>query len=521
MPRKWVLQRRRDVDQTTPWSRRHPRPSRRARTPWRPPCTSRRRFAPSGYGSVARSHRHRAIRFSVACSPGRTSPPPRRHVLLPLSSEEATSGPRSGCSRSSPSWVGLAKGLGLYDRDERALRHATIDEAQHVPWGGLIGATLLALVLSLTSAGQPTASSTLVVAAVAAATLPTPSVGSLPVEESDSARARRDRRVPRSGGCSEAQARVVPPSARDDRGRSRMSSRPGRVTALLPTARQASIDSSTLPTPLDERAGRRPLDLSRATRTVSDRRSSLYDDVLSPAVRLNHVADFPSSSTEGRGHLALDRFLKRVLRRSGQRDGARRYSSRCCVLIARHQARQPRAGVVPQARAGRRAVPSGCSSSARWSSMPRSFCTTSSLDELPEPVFKLQDDPRVTRVGRNLRRWSLDELPQLWNVLVGEMSLVGPRPEQIESSSTMTPAPVPPRGKPGMTGPMQVYGRGELTFAERLAVERDYIETSSIVGDCGSRDDDPCRALGQRRVLTGGVSARHRPRLRRQPARPI
>ena len=85
------------------------------------------------------------------------------------------------------------------------------------------------------------------------------------------------------------------------------------------------------------------------------------------------------------------------------------------------------------------------------------------IAELEEPAFKLRDDPRVTSVGRLLRRTSLDELPQLVNVLRGEMSLVGPRPEQVEIVEHYTPEQrFRLTVKPGMTGPMQVYGRGAL-----------------------------------------------------------
>jgi lipopolysaccharide/colanic/teichoic acid biosynthesis glycosyltransferase len=106
------------------------------------------------------------------------------------------------------------------------------------------------------------------------------------------------------------------------------------------------------------------------------------------------------------------------------------------------------------------------------------------LDDLREPMFKLSDDPRVTKVGRLLRRLSLDELPQLVNVLRGQMSIVGPRPEQIELVEQYAPEHrFRLQIKPGMTGPMQVFGRGELSFSERLAVELDYVENMSLGRD--------------------------------------
>jgi len=107
-----------------------------------------------------------------------------------------------------------------------------------------------------------------------------------------------------------------------------------------------------------------------------------------------------------------------------------------------------------------------------------------SFDELAHPMFKLKADPRVTRVGRVLRRTSIDELPQLFNVLRGDMSIVGPRPEQLDLVARYAPEhQFRLAVKPGITGPMQVYGRGELTFDERLAVEREYVENLSLVRD--------------------------------------
>lgn len=98
-----------------------------------------------------------------------------------------------------------------------------------------------------------------------------------------------------------------------------------------------------------------------------------------------------------------------------------------------------------------------------------------------QPVFKLQNDPRVTRVGRFLRRWSLDEIPQFWNILRSDMSLVGPRPEEswvvaMYDDRQRQRLAV----KPGLTGPMQVSGRGNLEFEDRLALELEYIQHYSF-----------------------------------------
>jgi exopolysaccharide biosynthesis polyprenyl glycosylphosphotransferase len=122
----------------------------------------------------------------------------------------------------------------------------------------------------------------------------------------------------------------------------------------------------------------------------------------------------------------------------------------------------------------------------------RSMVTTAEKDQGPLAdrnegagvLFKLKDDPRVTNVGRFLRRYSLDELPQLWNVLIGDMSLVGPRP----------PLPNEVRGypehvhrrlyiKPGLTGMWQVGGRSDLSWDESVRLDLYYVENWSLMGD--------------------------------------
>jgi lipopolysaccharide/colanic/teichoic acid biosynthesis glycosyltransferase len=99
-------------------------------------------------------------------------------------------------------------------------------------------------------------------------------------------------------------------------------------------------------------------------------------------------------------------------------------------------------------------------------------------------MFKIPNDPRVTRLGRFLRRYSLDELPQLWNVLRGDMSLVGPRPLVLDEHRHV-------EGwrerrldlKPGITGLWQVLGRDGIPFEEMVELDYRYVTTWSLLGD--------------------------------------
>lgn len=103
------------------------------------------------------------------------------------------------------------------------------------------------------------------------------------------------------------------------------------------------------------------------------------------------------------------------------------------------------------------------------------------LNEADGPMFKIKDDPRLTRVGRYIRKTSLDELPQLWNVLLGNMSLVGPRPPLIEEVEMYKPWHMQRLTIiGGLTGLWQVSGRADLTFDELCLLDIYYIENWSI-----------------------------------------
>lgn len=105
------------------------------------------------------------------------------------------------------------------------------------------------------------------------------------------------------------------------------------------------------------------------------------------------------------------------------------------------------------------------------------------LSIVPAPDFKIIDDPRITRVGKFLRKTSLDELPQVLNVLLGDMSLVGPRPTSFAPSTYSLWHTERLEVLPGITGLWQVVGRNAATFDERLRLDIAYIDRMSFRTD--------------------------------------
>ncbi|GLX67369.1 sugar transferase [Paenibacillus glycanilyticus] len=105
-------------------------------------------------------------------------------------------------------------------------------------------------------------------------------------------------------------------------------------------------------------------------------------------------------------------------------------------------------------------------------------------NEIEGHMFKMKHDPRITTIGRFIRRTSIDELPQLWNVVRGNMSLVGPRPplpREVAQYSSYDKLRL--RVKPGCTGLWQVSGRNELSFTEMVELDLEYIEKRNMLFD--------------------------------------
>ncbi|HEU0024007.1 MAG TPA: sugar transferase, partial [Thermoleophilaceae bacterium] len=207
--------------------------------------------------------------------------------------------------------------------------------------------------------------------------------------------------------------------------------------------------------------------------------------MLGTAVELSHIAELPvieyRTGNPSRSTMALKRGLDVVVATGGV--VVLSPVMALVALLIKLDSRGPVMFIQP--RAGRKGVPFPI---LKFRTMVQDaeerISEVVSVEDLNEPMFKLRDDPRVTRLGRFLRQTSLDELPQLINVVRGDMSLVGPRPEALWLVDRYGETELfRLEMRPGITGPMQVHGRGELTFQERLAVEREYVENYSLRKD--------------------------------------
>jgi exopolysaccharide biosynthesis polyprenyl glycosylphosphotransferase len=390
-----------------------------------------------------------------------------------------------------PVWVLLAKLHGLYDRDHRRMRHLTSDELPSIVTWAVIGTACLSAWLQLLGAGSPSAIS--LIRAAAALAIMTALLRAL-------ARALWRAITPAervilvgSGALAKSIARKL--ELLDDMHM--------QIVAMLDDQRLAAAGRSPavlaeLLAPADEGLGRIVLASERMDGAMIAelvhvcRQRSLKLSLVPPAglllggtVQLAHVGELPMIDYGTWDASRSTALLKRTLDTFVSVALLVLLAPLLLVIAVLIRLDSPGGSLFSQLRAGREGRPFRM---WKFRSMQidaeRRLASLIELDALPEPQFKLRSDPRVTRVGRHLRRWSLDELPQLWNVLRGEMSLVGPRPEQLDLVARYGPEElVRVAVKPGMTGPMQIQGRGELRLEERVAAERAYIESMSLSGD--------------------------------------
>lgn len=375
-----------------------------------------------------------------------------------------------------PAWVVIAKLIGLYDRDHVAIRHLTVDELPAIAAWAAAGVALLALVLPQTPAGEVAPSAAIgawVVAAAAALCLRgaarwawrrlTPPEITAVLGDGDLAEMIRrklelfpdmhlelvdEHEIEAFDALSGGVDRVIFASDRME---------PGEVGGLVSLCRERQVKLSVI-SPLHGRAG--PVRLAR----VADLPVLEYE-TWDPSRSTALIKRGFDITVSGVGLLFTAPFFPLIAL-------AIKLDSRGPVFF-----NQTRAGLDGRPFQMHKFRTMVADAEERLPDVVR-------LDDLRDPVFKLSDDPRVTRVGRFLRRLSLDEVPQLINVLRGEMSIVGPRPEQVELVERYRPEHrFRLSVKPGITGPMQVFGRGDLTFHERLAVELDYIENLSLARD--------------------------------------
>jgi exopolysaccharide biosynthesis polyprenyl glycosylphosphotransferase len=394
----------------------------------------------------------------------------------------------------SPTWILVVKLHGLYDNDHRRIRHSTLDELSSLVSASVLGTLLLDGLLSLTPVGPLSPASAI---ALGVATLALSFTG------------RGTLRFLWHRLTAVATGVVVGPAAMVDTVARRvlthpetrlalagfLSDSPDEQAAELP--RLGSLDdiSEVARDWAIERVIVTEQEMSepRAERLIEECKAAglaltflpQHYGLLGPGIELNRLAELPvldfRFSDPPRSTAAMKRGMDIVV--SGLM--LTLLSPLLALIAGAILVDSGRPVFFRQGRAGKDGVPFRM---VKFRTMvadaEQRLGELVDLSKLAEPAFKIPDDPRVTRIGRLLRRTSIDELPQLWNVLRGQMSLVGPRPEEeavvaLYNERQRRRLAV----KPGITGPMQVYGRSDLTFEERLAMDRDYLDNLSLLTD--------------------------------------
>jgi exopolysaccharide biosynthesis polyprenyl glycosylphosphotransferase len=395
----------------------------------------------------------------------------------------------------SPVWLLVVKLHGLYDHDHRRIRHSTLDELPALVSASALGTLVLDGLVSLTPAGGLTPGTAILVGVLvfAGSFVLRAALRFLWVRLTGVANglvighaAAADRVSRRISTHPEARLRLVGYLAPEgERTAAAGLSRLGSIGDISRIARQHDIERVIVTEQeMSEPAAERLIEECKAAGLGLTFLPQHYG-LLGPGIELNRLAELPvldfRFSDPPRSTVAMKRAMDLAV------------SALLLVLFAPAMAvisaliliDTGRPVLFRQLRAGKDGKPfTMLKFRTMVTDAEERLAELVDLQKLEEPAFKIQDDPRVTRVGRFLRRTSLDELPQLANVLRGSMSLVGPRPEE-EAIVAMYDERQRARlaVKPGITGPMQVYGRSDLTFEERLAMERDYLDNLSIASD--------------------------------------
>ena len=258
----------------------------------------------------------------------------------------------------------------------------------------------------------------------------------------------------------------------------------GRVSNLARAARTKFVDEVILAAPRDWQTILRVLSEARRLRLDVKIVPELFG--CKPAEdEMERIGDLPLICLHAERLPVAGLVLKRLVDVAGSAVALLGLSPLLAVIAALIKLDSPGSVLYRALRAGRKGTPFLC---YKFRTM------VSNADELKDglrrsnqrvgPFFKIADDPRVTRLGHFLRRYSLDELPQLWNVLRGDMSLVGPRPHPLDDFAAYEVEHLARLDvAPGMTGLWQVRARRDPSFARGMELDREYIRTWSLRSD--------------------------------------